>query len=103
MSIVIKGKKREAESIKTCVLYDPSDGHIVHTHQVVILPGARNVGDSEVESRAFAIAKKVGRDVSKVRALHISSKDYAENINYKVDVKSLRLTEIPWPASRRVR
>jgi len=71
-----EGKAMQPESVKTCLLYDRTNGRIIHTHQVVTLSGGKVVDDGEVESRAFAMAKKAGQDVSKAKALHISLKDY---------------------------
>ncbi len=101
MKFFASGRAVEPESVKTCVLYHYSNGRIIHTHQVVTLPGGKIVEDSEVESRAFAMAKKAGHDVSKIKALHVSRKDYVEDRSYKVDLRSLRLTEIPGPPSTR--
>ncbi len=58
------------EHVSVCVLFDEK-GRMVHTHEVVTLPGGRRVPQHEVEARAFERAKRLGRKVSSLRALHV--------------------------------
>jgi hypothetical protein len=92
--IVLNGKMIEPKTVKTCVLYDSSDGRIIHTHQAIILPGAAEIGDADMESTARTIAKSKGLNVSKAKTLHVSSKKYDLNRRYKVDTKSKRLIQL---------
>jgi hypothetical protein len=40
--LIGKGQTLAPESIRICVLYDPSDGRIVHIHKVVTYPGGED-------------------------------------------------------------
>jgi len=84
MKLVIGGKTLEPESIKSCVLYDPSDGRIVHQHEVVNFPGAKAVENEEIESKAVRLAAKLGHDISKLKALHLSGA-FPSDKRYRVD------------------
>jgi hypothetical protein len=85
------------KSVKVCVLYDPKDGHIVHTHQVIILEGGRAVDDEEVQARAFRRATRLGKNTSKLKALHVPPKSLHPSTAYRVDLRSLKLVEIRRP------
>jgi len=95
MTFIAGGNRLEVESARVCVLYDPIDGRIVHRHEAVNFTGARMVSDEELASRACALAAKIGHDVSMLRTLHFAADEYAEGKTYKVDIKTLRLNEIP--------
>jgi len=56
MRLVAGGKVLEPQSMKSCILYDPSDGRIVHHHEVVSFPGANEVEEKEVETTTRRIA-----------------------------------------------
>ncbi len=98
MKFFYKGKNIEPESEKICVLYDPKDGRIAHTHEVITLPGGRKVDDEEVEARAFKRAAALGKDTSKFKALHVKApKDHDRSSMYRVDPNSLTLTKLRRP------
>lgn len=99
---MLKGKAVQPESVRMCLLYDPKDGRVVHTHQVVTLPGGRHVTDGEVEARAFSRAAQTGKDTSKLRALHVSPADHDFSSIYRVDRKSKKLVKVPMPPNPRL-
>jgi hypothetical protein len=84
-------------SVKICLVYDPNDGRIVHKHEVITLRGGKETEDGDVESKAKEMAVKAGHDVSKLKVLHASPKEYSTQKAYKVDTKSLRLIEVTKP------
>jgi hypothetical protein len=85
------GRGVKLEQAKICILYDPKDGRIVHTHEVVTFPGGRKVNDEEVKARAFKNATVSGKRTSKLKALHVSPEDFDRTSTYTVDLKSLAL------------
>jgi hypothetical protein len=100
MTLITSGKMLEPESTRTCFLYDPSDGRIVHQHEVINFPGARQVEDKEVESTTLRLAGKLGYDTSKLLTLHLSGALPGDKL-YKVDTKSRTLVEITRPSRPR--
>jgi hypothetical protein len=102
MSGFFDGKRIvKPEEVKICVLYDPKDGHIVHTHEVVTFTGGRRVSDEEVKARAFKNATRRGKDTSNLKALHVSPDKIDRRSTYRVDLKSLTLIEVPRAVRKR--
>jgi len=100
MSYFFDGRKAiKPEDVKVCVLYDPKNGRIVHNHMVITFPGGQRVDEKETERRAFMHAAKLGRDTSKLKALHVSEKDCQPSSAYRVDLKTLKLVKLPKPAA----
>ena len=89
--ITSNAKAMVPEAVKTCVLYDPRDGRVVHTHRVVTYPGGKRVDDKRVESRAREIAASRGHDVSKLHSLHLHAEQIRPGVSMRVDVKTNRL------------
>ena len=90
------------DSEQTCVLYDPRDGRIVHTHRVVTLPGGRKVTNEEVEARTKEIAKQTGHDISGLHAMHFAANAYDASAVYRVDVTTKKLVKLEpseWPTT----
>ena len=92
----VEGKKLAPEYERVCILYDPSDGHVVHRHTFTKFAGGKDMSEKEVEGRALEIARKRGHDVGKLKALHVSPTEHSNAKNYRIDTKSLRLVEIPF-------
>jgi hypothetical protein len=98
MSHFAKGQKAlKPEDVKICVLYDPKDGRIAHHHAVATFPGSQRIDETEVERRTLARAASFGTDTSKLKALHVSENDCDPSRRYKIDVKTLKLIELPKP------
>jgi len=66
----------ETVSDKICVLYDPSDGRIVHTHRSTTLASGKIKSDEEIEARAREIATEAGHDVKALHILHLAPEAY---------------------------
>lgn len=88
-------------SNKVCVLYDPRDGRIVHTHRVITMPGGQDVTDEELETRAKERARQVGRDVSGLSALRVAPEDCDGSSHYRVDLATKKLRKLERPAAAR--
>jgi len=82
---------------KTCVLYDPSDGRILHTHQVLTFPGGRTVTDDEVEARARARSTHMGKPATALHVLHIAAMEHDGASVYRVDLRAKKLVKIEPP------
>ncbi len=97
MSFIQGGKVLKPEAVRICVLYDPSDGRVAHTHEVVTLPGGRKVDEKEMERRTFQRAEGAGVDTSKLKPLHVQPKDCDRTSLYHVDLKGPRLVKLARP------
>jgi hypothetical protein len=84
-------------SVKCCVLFDPADGTIRHTHRVVTMEGANEASDRDVEKRARELAKSFGLKTSTLRPLHVDAGDFEPGKHYAVDPKTRRLVAITAP------
>ena len=93
--------KTQVKSDKYCVLYDPASGVIRHVHRVVTMDGAEETPQLVVEQRALKLAADFGLDVKRVQPLHVDAAQVEPGRQYKVDVKSRRLTAIEKKAPRK--
>jgi hypothetical protein len=75
----------EVQSESTCVLYDPSTGQVMHSHEVITLKGGERPSEKDVESRAQAAARARGLNLSGLRAMHVAGRPMREPGEYKVD------------------
>jgi hypothetical protein len=77
--------RSQVRSVKCCVLFDPRDGAILHTHRVVTMDGAAETSDQLVD------------------VLHVNAKAIEPGLTYTVDRGKRRLIageRIGQPASR---
>lgn len=77
--------------MKCCVLYNPDDGAILHTHRVVDMFGTPETEDRVVEDRTRQLARGLGLDVARLELLHVDPKDIQESVTYRVDKNTRRL------------
>jgi len=82
------------ESEHACVLYDPKDGRIVHTHCIVTLPGGQKVTHKEVEARAKEVAKQAGHDIGELSVMHFAADAYDASTVYHVDLTTKQLVKL---------
>jgi hypothetical protein len=94
--IVIDGKIVQAPPVRICLIYDKTDGRIIHGHKLLSL-SKKKLTDKEIESRALALTKQLGKDISNARALHVQEKDFDQSAVYKVDTKKGTLVKIETP------
>jgi hypothetical protein len=99
--------KSQVRSVKCCVLFDPKDGSILHTHRVVTMDGAAETPDQLVEERTRQLAKELGLDAASLELLHIDPKLIEPGVIYKVDRRKRSLIagkrETIGPTARRKR
>jgi|HubBroStandDraft_1064217.scaffolds.fasta_scaffold722137_1 protein-tyrosine-phosphatase len=94
--IVIDSKVVEAPPVRICLLYDKTDGRIIHGHKVLSFSKTK-LTDKDIEARALALAKQLGKDISNVKALHVQEKDFDQSAVYKVDTKKGTLVKVEAP------
>ena len=82
---------------KICVLYDPRDGRVVHTHRVITMPGGQEITDAEAEARAKERAKQAGRDIRGLSALRVAHEDCDGSSQYRVDLAEKKLRKLERP------
>jgi hypothetical protein len=100
-SIIVKGKPIGDEASKVCVLYDPKDGRVVHVHGVTIMHGAKQISQSEMEQRAMAHAKALGRSVEGMKLLHLPLSAIRQPGGFKVNANGTGLVPSHAPAPAR--
>jgi hypothetical protein len=83
------------EEERLCVLYNPNEGTIVHTHRVTTFPGGHKVDKAEMEKRIRERATAAGRDLTGLEILHVQPEEYKPRTQYRVDVRARKLVEVP--------
>ena len=86
--------RTQIRSIMYCVLFDPSDGAIRHTHRVVTLDGADETPKEQIEKRTLELAKELGLEIKKLQVLHIKANDIEPGKQYAVNPATRCLVEI---------
>jgi hypothetical protein len=85
------------------VLYNPKNGAIVHTHQVVSTQGGVHPDARALENLALEHASHARKaPVQGVAFLHVNPRDIDFEQSYAVDVKAMRLKTIK-PTARRAK
>jgi hypothetical protein len=79
-------ERTQVRSVKCCVLFDPKDGTILHTHRIVTMDGAAETADHLVEERTRQLAKDLGLNIQQLEAIHVDEKTIQPEVIYKVDL-----------------
>jgi hypothetical protein len=86
-------RQRRVEERRLCLLYDPSDGAIVHAHMVTTLEGGRGVDDDEMERR---VRERAGvRAAGRLAVLHVDPATFRTAGRYRVEGGALIEIERP--------
>jgi hypothetical protein len=92
MTTTASSKLGEPISHKICVIYDPANGAVIHTHEVLTFPGGRQVTDADTEAEALAmLARRSGKDMSGFGVLHVPPGEYQRSARHRVELPSRRL------------
>jgi hypothetical protein len=76
------------------VVYLRGTGQVVHTHQVVVYPGATEPTDAEMEAEARALAAgSSGRGEAELEVLPVRREELRPGVLYRVDLSGRRLVE----------
>ena len=79
-------------SVRTCVVYEPQTGNIVHIHKEITMPGGLERTDTEIEARVRRFAAVSGRNIEKLRTAFV--KDIrSRGQHYNVDTTTLEFVE----------
>ena len=79
-------------SHQICMIYDPADGRVAHTHEALTYPGGSELTASSVEAEALAVlARGMRTDVSGLRSLHVQPSEYQRGTRYRIELPSRRL------------
>ncbi len=91
----------EPVSEAMCVLYNPTDGRILHFHRVSVLPGARVPSREDVERLAIETARR-HHDTAELRPLHVTRAEFHHQAGrqYRVDIRRRRIVEVREPQRR---
>jgi len=89
--------RTQVRSIKVCILFDPSDGTIHHTHRVVTMEGADETPEQLIEQRTLQLAKELGVEVAKLQLLHVDAGSMEPNKRYAVDPRRRSLVAVKRP------
>ncbi len=90
-SLHVNGKPVSDDASRVCVLYEPKSGRVVHVHGVTVLPGGKEVSKDELERRAVARAKSLGRSVAGLKTLHVPVAAIRQRGTLKVNSKGTAL------------
>ena len=93
-------KTSGAPTSASCVLYDPSDGSIVHTHTVVRFDRGSVPSPKLLETEARASLATQPHRREGLQALHVKPDALEGEGEYRVDVKTGSLQKRP-PRKRR--
>ena len=66
-----QGSPVEMGRSHVCVLFDPKDGRVVHSHGVTVLQPGKQIEPAELEARARQHAARFGKQVEDLSALHL--------------------------------
>lgn len=70
----------------TYFVYRRETGAVVHTHHIVVLPGAQPPTDDEIEAQVLHMGSRVaGTPESKLAALTVRTQDLHPNTQYRVE------------------
>lgn len=94
-------KTPAAPASASCVLYDPADGSIVHTHTVVRFDGGRLPSPKDLESEAQAALQKQPHRRSGLQTLHLKPGDLESEDDLRVEAGKLaKVPSRPRPSKR---
>jgi hypothetical protein len=86
----------EVQSVQSYVVFDPTDGTILHTHECVTLEGADVDSGYDVEQRALSLAADIRElELSTLAAIHVAPEELILRPDrfYAVDVDKLALVQ----------
>jgi electron transfer flavoprotein alpha/beta subunit len=79
----------------TRVVYDKATGRIVHTHQVMALPGAEIPSGIDIDAQARSLASRIsGQSEEELDVLNVQPGEARSEVAYAVDLGTHRLIEI---------
>ena len=95
------GKAPKVAATHVVAVYDPTDGRVVHLHEVVVFEGGKSISRGEAEREALEHAHRHGHPVERLKALWVHERPAGGHL--RVDVASGKLIALKPPARRRAR
>lgn len=92
-----QGSPLSGETSRVCLLFDPKDGRIVHAHGHTALQSKKPIEPAELESRARRHAKRLGKNVEGVKALHVPLASIQSLRVFKVNAGGDGVVAIDYP------
>jgi hypothetical protein len=89
-----RSPRGDATARKVCVIYDPRDGRVVHTHAAITMPGGHEFSEAEVEASARDRAQRVGHDLAGLEVLSVADEECDGSSAYRVDLTEMKLSKI---------
>jgi hypothetical protein len=86
------GRVPETETAATFVVYDTTDGRIVHRHKVVTPVGAAESSGQDAEEAALGYADRVaGAPRDRIAVLRVAEEELRPGMEHRVDVEAGRV------------
>jgi hypothetical protein len=80
--------------VRSCFVYDPANGKIVHVHKNITIAGGLERSDAEIEARARKFATRTKRnDIDALRVIFAEDRR-ARGRRYRVDTATLQIVEV---------
>ena len=92
--------RTSVQSVKCCVLFNPSDGAVRHVHHVVTMEGAVETAEPAIEKRTVGLARESGVNVKGLKSLLVDPAEIESDKVYAVDPKARRLVEVDRPTRK---
>src|SRR5262245_37138581 len=95
MDTIASGTTTGAVCASTCVVYNTSNGKILHIHQVVTYGTIKPRSKEDVGNEALRFAIEQGHDKSSLAILHVEPDVLRPRAHYRVDTREFVLVELP--------
>ncbi len=95
------GKAPKVSANHVIAVYDPTDGRVLHLHEVVVFEGGKSVSREEAEREALEHARRRGHPVDRLKTLWV--RERLAGGHFRVDVAGGKLIASKPPARRRAK
>ncbi|MGL5809595.1 MAG: hypothetical protein ACRCYQ_06610 [Nocardioides sp.] len=99
-SIQSVGEAPALASVSTVVLYDSSDGRIVHLHETLTMDGAERRSADDRRRSAREVAAELGAAVDDLEIVEIDDFAIEPDTAYRVEAGTRKLVEVPVESQR---
>lgn len=95
------GEGPKVSATHIVALYDPTNGRVVHLHQVVVFEGGKSISQEDAQREIIDKARRRGHDVDRLEVLYVGDRLPGKGGHFRVDIASKRLIPLEAPARRR--
>jgi hypothetical protein len=90
------GLDQNGTKVDLCVVYNEATGEIIHSHQIVTLPGATPPTEKELEDEALTLASGNSNNPKiRMAVLPVRIDDFRPDGIYKVNLDKKCLVKVP--------